>query len=251
MSQAWGRVGIDWRSLHHAARWNEQAAVTGALLDEGADPNARAIFHDDLTPLHLAACENTNPMVTALLLAAGANLHARDRDGTTPLHLAASRNENAEVVEVLLRAGADPNARNDYQATPLLVAASRSRNSGKAELLIRAGAEVDARATDNQTSLHGAGMAGCRRFARSSSSAVTRLESGKELDPSGGTGGVRPGCWGNRRRSGGKGDHATAGNDARLAANRRSRPAVIGGRRDNFRRPAARTFGQAEAGRTP
>ena len=72
------------------------------------------------TPLHLAA---TNPDVSALkaLLAAGADVNARDVDGNTPLHMAAytNRTENAKV---LLEAGADVNAETTGGRTPISVA---------------------------------------------------------------------------------------------------------------------------------
>ena len=57
--------------------------------------------------------------VTACL-DAGVDVAARTDDyRITPLHWAAGSSENPAVVEVLLAAGADVAARNDYGATPL------------------------------------------------------------------------------------------------------------------------------------
>jgi len=69
------------------------------------------------TPLHVAATNNyTN--VVKILLEAGASLDATDRDGWTPLHEAAMWN-HADVAKVLLEAGASVDARNNTGHTPL------------------------------------------------------------------------------------------------------------------------------------
>jgi ankyrin repeat protein len=59
--------------------------------------------------------------VVRMLLAAGANVNARDTKGNTPLLLC---HRNIKLAELLLQAGADPNARNDYGETPLQRAGS-------------------------------------------------------------------------------------------------------------------------------
>ena len=60
--------------------------MTAALLDAGADPNAREEF--GFTPLHQAAAFNVNPAVTTALLDAGADPNARAEDGQTAWDLA-------------------------------------------------------------------------------------------------------------------------------------------------------------------
>jgi ankyrin repeat protein len=54
------------------------------LLEQGADVEDVA-RHKDFTPVLCAAAYGKRPEVAALLIAAGANLEARDRFGNTPL----------------------------------------------------------------------------------------------------------------------------------------------------------------------
>ena len=122
-------------TLLHAAAANEHPTIVHQLLTAGADTNARDQHGE--TPLHQAASysgwveydsdptmtkpawpSHSSPAVIEVLLAAGANVHARDNFGRTPLHGAARLNRNAAVVETLLAAGADVAARNKAGVTP-------------------------------------------------------------------------------------------------------------------------------------
>ena len=47
-----------------------------------------------------------------MLLKAGADIEARNKDGITPLIWAARFNSNPEMIEVLLKAGANPKAKD-------------------------------------------------------------------------------------------------------------------------------------------
>lgn len=102
------------RPIHDAARAGSGNDVRRLLK---ADPKQREIRTEQgSTPLHLAA---TNPDTTAMqvLIAAGANVMARDNDGATPLHMAAY-SSRAKNVQILLEAGADPFAKTDNGRDP-------------------------------------------------------------------------------------------------------------------------------------
>ena len=96
--------------LHFAARSSWDLAMTMALLAAGADVDARN--QRGATPLHVAAQYNHNPAIIVELVGAGADLDARDGEGNTPLH--ASRwFGHPPVVHLLLELGADPTLVND------------------------------------------------------------------------------------------------------------------------------------------
>ena len=96
----------------------------------------------------------SNLVVLEALLAAGAELTARDESGSTPLHGAAGFNENPAVVDTLLAAGADPMARTDEGDTPLHHSATYNDNPAVLETLLAAGADLMARNEDGDTPLH-------------------------------------------------------------------------------------------------
>jgi ankyrin repeat protein len=135
---AWS-VHADDAALLAAAEQGQRTAVN-RLLDEGADPNARAI--DGTTPLHWATRADSFDTVHALL-DAGADPNAADRYGLTPLYLAAE-NGSAAVLAALLDAGAELGTRAPNGETALMTAA-RTGIPAALTLLLDRGAEVDAR----------------------------------------------------------------------------------------------------------
>lgn len=95
-----------WTALHLAAFFGRREAAA-ALLDRGADVNARSRnrkFGRENTPLHAAAA-NRQTKTAELLLDRGADVNARDGSGFTPLALAAGT-KNDILMILLLERGA-------------------------------------------------------------------------------------------------------------------------------------------------
>ncbi|MEO8290047.1 MAG: ankyrin repeat domain-containing protein [Gaiellaceae bacterium] len=104
--------GDGFTALHLAAFMGHPGAVK-LLLERGADPEAVATSQEigPVQPLHSAAATG-RVECAQLLLAAGADVNARQAGGFTPLHSAA-QSGNEELTQVLLDAGADPAAKTD------------------------------------------------------------------------------------------------------------------------------------------
>jgi ankyrin repeat protein len=64
-----------------------------------------------------------------VLLKAGANIHAQDKNGATPLHRAV-RTRCAAAAKCLLDAGADPKIRNKPGSTPFHLAVQNTGRGG-------------------------------------------------------------------------------------------------------------------------
>jgi ankyrin repeat protein len=100
----------------HLAAFFGKAAIAKALIDAGADPGAVSANEMHVQPLHSAAA-GRHIEVCRLLIAAGADVNAKQRHGFTPLHAAAQHGDD-ELVELLLSAGADPTIAKDDGGTP-------------------------------------------------------------------------------------------------------------------------------------
>jgi ankyrin repeat protein len=102
-------------ALHLAAFFGKTEA-TRILLEAGAVANVYSRNDFGVQPLHSAAAGRHHE-VCRLLVAAGADLDARQREDYTPLHEAAQHGD-VELVELFLSAGADPTARMSNGETP-------------------------------------------------------------------------------------------------------------------------------------
>ena len=129
--------------LQWAYTFGVDLPVVEALLAAGAHVSSRRRDTGE-TALHQA----NDPAVLQRLLAAGADVMARDNLGDTPLHSLVV----GEATEALIAAGADAMARNDAGETPLHSVPSTS--TAGVEALIAAGADVMARDNAGETPLH-------------------------------------------------------------------------------------------------
>lgn len=129
----------------HLAAAGHRVAIARMLLSSGANPNS-ARNHRQGRPLHYAADGYIqNPSLNAaqqvkmvrVLLNAGADLHATDKNGATALHRAV-RTRCAAAVECLLQAGADPTAGNHSRATPFHLAVQNTGRGGSGDEAARA-----------------------------------------------------------------------------------------------------------------
>ena len=114
-----GRTPDGFTPLQLAAYFGAPAAAA-ELIGSGADLNSVAENPMRIRPLHAAAA-GRHGEIAGLLIAAGAEVNAKQSHGWTPLHSAAA-NGDGELVARLLAAGADPAAANDDGKTAAEVA---------------------------------------------------------------------------------------------------------------------------------
>lgn len=102
-------IGMNEQPIHDAARLGTRQDVEKILASNPAARDVRTPLGS--TPLHLAAL-NVDSGPLRALLAAGADVNAKDREGATPLHMAAYATRTGHA-RLLLEAGADVTARTD------------------------------------------------------------------------------------------------------------------------------------------
>ena len=130
----------DWDRGHtalHRALFNAKAEAGRCLLDHGADINAR--FHDDWTPLILAAVLGRVEFAR-MLLECGARINVQENSSArTPLHFAVG-NRSIQAMRLFLEYGADVKAIDNSGFTPSQLASELGYHE-IVELLSEYGAE--------------------------------------------------------------------------------------------------------------
>ena len=134
--------------LHPAVRRGDFSAVS-TLIAAGADVDARDDRNN--TALHLAADAGRAAMVS-LLIQATASLNVKNNGGAAPLHLAANAGHVA-VVSLLIQATASLNVRNNTGETPLHLAVF-NRKAAVVDALIAAGADLNLQTNGGRAPLH-------------------------------------------------------------------------------------------------
>jgi ankyrin repeat protein len=123
-------IGQNDQLIHDAARMGSGEDVAKIIKENPGMRDARTGLGS--TPLHLAAT-NSDILALKVLLAAGADVNAKDMDGNTPLHMAAYTNR-VENAKALLEAGADVNVVSTGGRTPMAMA-RKSRSDEIAGLI--------------------------------------------------------------------------------------------------------------------
>jgi len=129
----------------HVAAAGYRVEIAKLLLEAGADPNA-AENHRRSRPLHYAAdgyvisklwIEKNQVTMIKILLKAGAEINAQDKNGATPLHRAV-RTRCAAAVKCLLDAGADTMIKNKPGSTAFHLAVQNTGRGGSGAEIARA-----------------------------------------------------------------------------------------------------------------
>ncbi|HEX9943166.1 MAG TPA: ankyrin repeat domain-containing protein [Thermoanaerobaculia bacterium] len=127
------REEVQESALLQAAQNGDAAAVEARL---GEDTEADARDSESNTPLMLTR----DPEIARRLIAAGADVNARNRSGSTPL-IEAAKNGATEVARLLVRTGADLEARDTQWNMAPLAWALHSEQPDVAQVLRNAGAK--------------------------------------------------------------------------------------------------------------
>ncbi len=147
------RVKNSWgeRPLHTISRKGTLEQVK-FLLTTSAKNDINSQTDSGNTPLIRASMNQTKDVIQALLNA-GANVHARNKEGNTPLHgdWFSTISPDTGAVEILLLAGAKVDARNGLGKTPLHKHARDSGNGQVVKLLLKYGANPNAKDDSGKT----------------------------------------------------------------------------------------------------
>ncbi|XP_053289480.1 B-cell lymphoma 3 protein homolog [Pleuronectes platessa] len=156
----WARRGLDiYNNLRqtplHLAVITQQAEIVDVLLKAGADPTA--LDRNGQTALHLC-CEYHQRECLSVVLSRTSSpvcLEIRNYEGLSPLHLAVLRGHK-DLARMLLDAGSDINAMDIKSGQSPLMHAVEHNNADMVHFLIENGCDVNGQSYSGNTALHGA-----------------------------------------------------------------------------------------------
>jgi ankyrin repeat protein len=132
----------DGQAAIHSAAQSKNVLVVEALIQAGADVNARSV--GNVTPSMLSLdMAFGEPDISLALIRAGADVNVADENGDTALIIATTES-SSEVFQALLDRGANPNARGQQGETALHYAAMNAILD-RAKLLLEHGADASIR----------------------------------------------------------------------------------------------------------
>ncbi|KAG2484919.1 hypothetical protein HYH03_016305 [Edaphochlamys debaryana] len=162
----------------HAAAARGDVAELRRLLAAGADVDARD--QAGATPLYSAAAHG-HTLALRTLLAAGAKKDAADAlTGATPIH-AAAKGGHTEAIQALLAAGVNKEAATDTGATPLH-AAAQGGHTEAIRVLLKAGASKEAATATGATPLYEAAARGHALTMRALLAAAANKDAALQTD---------------------------------------------------------------------
>jgi hypothetical protein len=128
--------------IHDAVAKRDIASLDRALKQEPKQINARC-YPDFKTPLYMAVAAG-DPDLVRMLITSGAKVDVQeDLLRNTPLHVAVENQPPREAIDVIIAAGADVNASNKDGVTPLMLAV-RAGSAAAVDALLSHQAATDA-----------------------------------------------------------------------------------------------------------